>query len=407
MRYKINQLKPIRLFMFARKGATRLATVLMGLAAFFLCAPSWAEYGLNLTKGVTPISAEVYDLHMLIFWICVAIAVVVFSILIWAIVFFRKSRGAVADTTLTHSTRLEIIWTIIPIIILIGMAVPATRVLIAMEDTSEPDMTIKVTGYQWKWRYDYLDEGIGFFSSLDEASNKARQRNSGIDPRSVENYLLEVDEPVVVPINKKIRFLTTANDVLHSWWVPDLGWKRDAIPGYINSSWALVTKPGVYRGQCAELCGKDHGFMPVVLHAVSEEEYRAWVDEKKEQMEAADADATREFTLDELMARGEKVYQTNCAACHQPGGTGLPGAFPALKGVGLAIGPAVDHLNIVIHGKAGTAMAAFGPQLGDADIAAVVTYERNSWGNDALVEENAIVQPAMVAAQRGAKVARP
>ena len=223
----------------------------------------------------------------------------------------------------------------------------------------------------------------------------------------MENYLLEVDEPVVVPINKKIRFLTTANDVLHSWWVPDLGWKRDAIPGYINSSWALVTEPGVYRGQCAELCGKDHGFMPVVLHAVSEEEYRAWVGEKKEQMEAADADATREFTLDELMARGEKVYQTNCAACHQPGGTGLPGAFPALKGVGLAIGPAVDHLNIVIHGKAGTAMAAFGSQLGDADIAAVITYERNSWGNDALVEENAIVQPAMVAAQRGEKVARP
>ena len=168
--------------MFARKGATRLATVLMGLAALFLCAPTWAEYGLNLTRGVTPISAEVYDLHMLIFWICVAIAVVVFSILIWAIVFFRKSRGAVADTTLTHSTRLEIIWTIIPIIILVGMAVPATRVLIAMEDTSEPDMTIKVTGYQWKWRYDYLDEGIGFFSSLDEASNKARQLNSGIDP---------------------------------------------------------------------------------------------------------------------------------------------------------------------------------------------------------------------------------
>ena len=393
--------------MFTRRNLIYIQSCLIGLASFLVCVGSRAEYGLNLTRGVTPISEEVYDLHMLIFWICVVIAVVVFSILLWAIIFFRKSKGAVADTSLKHNTKLEIIWTAIPVLILIGMAIPATRVLIAMEDTSEPDMTIKVTGYQWKWRYDYLEEGIGFFSSLHESSDKARQRNSGIDPKSVENYLLEVDNPVVVPINKKIRFLTTANDVLHAWWVPDLGWKRDAIPGYINSSWAEITKPGVYRGQCAELCGKDHGFMPVVLHAVSEEEYQVWVEEQKTLMAAAEADSGKEFTLAELMTRGEKVYQANCAACHQAGGDGLPGAFPALKGSAITVGPVVDHINIVLNGKAGTLMAAFGPQLGDADLAAVITYERNSWGNDALVEEEVVVQPRRIAEQRGAEVAQP
>ena len=367
----------------------------------FLVFPSlvFAEYGLNMTRGVTPISREVYDLHMLILWICVVIAVVVFGVMFWAMIAFRKSRGAVPDTSFTHSTRMEIVWTAIPVLILVAMAVPATRTLIKMEDTSEYDLTVKVTGYQWKWRYDYIEDGIGFFSSLDKASNEARQLKSGIDPYGVDNYLLEVDNYVVLPIEKKIRILTTANDVLHAWWVPDLGWKRDAIPGFINASWTYIEEPGIYRGQCAELCGRDHAFMPVVVEAVPEDEYVAWVAEQKAMLAAAASDSDRTFSKDELMSKGAEVYGTNCAACHQPTGQGLPGAFPALAGQGISIGPVADHINIVLNGKPGTAMAAFGAQLSDADLAAVITYERNSWGNDALVEQS-VVQPADIKAAR-------
>lgn len=241
---------------------------------------------LNLPRGVTPFSRAVYDLHMLILWICVIIGVVVFGAILYSVLKFRKSQGAVAAKW-HESTAVEVAWTVIPFVILIAMAVPATKALILMEDVADSDVTIKVTGYQWKWHYDYVNEGFGFFSTIDQASNVARQRNSGIDPASVENYLLAVDNEVVVPVGKKVRFLTTAADVIHSWWVPDLGWKRDAIPGFINESWARVDEPGIYRGQCAELCGKDHGYMPVVLRAVSDEEYQAWV----AQMQAAQAPA--------------------------------------------------------------------------------------------------------------------
>jgi len=382
------------------RACTRLATVALAGWAL-LPRAALAEYGYNLTRGVTPISREVYDLHMLIFWICVAIAVVVFGAMFWSIFHYRKSRGAVA-AQFEHSTRAEIAWTIIPVIILVVMAVPATRVLVAMEDNADAEMTIKVTGYQWKWRYDYLDEDIGFFSSLDEKSNEARQLNSGISPYQVPNYLLDVDEPVVVPINKKIRFLTTSNDVIHAWWVPDLGWKRDAIPGFINSSWALIEEPGIYRGQCTELCGRDHAFMPVVLKAVSEEDYRAWVEEKRGVQLAAAEDAVKTFTLEEQMARGEGVYKQYCGACHQANGQGIPGAFPALAGSAIALGPIADHVDIILNGKAGTAMAAFGGQLDDAQIATVVTYERNAWGNDSQLAEGveSIIQPTEVAAYR-------
>ncbi len=235
-----------------------------------------ADWELNLMQGVTPFSREIYDLHMLILWICTAIGVVVFGAIFYSIWKFRKSQGAVAANW-HESTTVEILWTILPLAILVGMAIPATKALIMMEDVANADMTIKVTGYQWKWHYEYIDDGISFYSTITEDSNKARTLNSGIDPATVENYLLDVDKRVVVPVNKKIRFLTTAGDVIHAWWVPDLGWKRDAVPGFINESWATILEPGVYRGQCAELCGKDHGFMPVVVEAVSEDEYKAWV----------------------------------------------------------------------------------------------------------------------------------
>ncbi len=248
------------------------------LTACFLFLPLTlqADWGLNLTRGVTPFSNEVYDLHMVVLWICVAIGVAVFGAMFYAMFTFRKSKGAQAAGW--HDNHLvEAVWTVVPLLILVSIAVPATQTLIKMEDVSGSDMTIKVTGYQWMWQYDYVDSGITMYSKLADNSNMARQRNSGIDPSSVEHYLLDVDNRLIVPTNTKIRFLTTAADVIHAWWVPALGWKRDAIPGFINESWALIEKPGVYRGQCAELCGKDHGFMPIVVEAKSPDQYKEWL----------------------------------------------------------------------------------------------------------------------------------
>ncbi|MCS3903319.1 cytochrome c oxidase subunit 2 [Methylohalomonas lacus] len=368
----------------------RLARVAV-LPLLLLSSAAMAGYEqLNMTQGVTPLSKDIYDLHMIIMWICVAIGVVVFGIMFWSIFYHRKSRGAVASQ-FHHSTKAEIAWTIIPILILVGMAIPATKVLIAMENTGDSEMSIKVTGYQWKWEYDYIDEGVSFFSTLDSASNQARQLRAGLDPNEVPNYLLDVDNPVVVPVDTKIRFLTTANDVIHAWWVPDLGWKRDAIPGFINESWAVIEEPGTYRGQCAELCGRDHGFMPIVLVAKEKDEYEKWLAEKKAEQEKT-AEADREWSMDELMAKGEEVYGTNCAACHQANGEGVEGAFPSLTESDIIFGPKEDHVDVVLHGVDGTTMAAFGDQLSDAEIAAVVTYERNAWGN----EMGDMVQPSEV-----------
>jgi cytochrome c oxidase subunit 2 len=345
------------------------------LSAFYAADVS-AEYGLNMTRGVTDISHSVYDLHMTIFWICVAIGVVVFGVMFYSIFKHRKSKGAVASN-FHDNTTVEILWTIVPAIILIVMAIPATTVLIDMYDTSDADVDIKITGYQWKWRYEYLGQDVNFFSSLstpkDEIYNAA-QKN--------ENYLLEVDNALVVPINKKIRFLVTANDVIHSWWVPDFAVKRDAIPGFINESWTRINEPGIYRGQCTELCGKDHGFMPVVVRAVEQAEYDDWIIQKQEQAKAAAALAALTFTLEEQMQRGEEVYLKTCAACHQPNGAGIPPAFPALKGSDIALNDIQKHIEVVVDGIAGSAMQAYGDQLSDVDIAAVVTYERNAWGND-------------------------
>jgi len=366
------------------------------LPLFLLSGMAMAGYDqLNMPRGVTPLSREIYDLHMIILWICVAIGVVVFGVMFWSIFHHRKSRGAVA-AQFHHSTKAEIAWTIIPVLILVGMAIPATKTLIAMENTGESEMTIKVTGYQWKWHYDYIGEEFGFFSTMDATSNEIRQLRSNRDPNEIQHYLLDVDKPLVVPVDTKIRFLTTANDVIHAWWVPALGWKRDAIPGFINESWAIIEEPGTYRGQCAELCGRDHAFMPIVLVAKEKDDYEQWLAEQKAEQTAAAESGDRDWGMDELMAKGEEVYGTNCAACHQANGEGVPGAFPSLTESELVFGPKEDHVNVILHGVEGTSMAAFGEQLSDAEIAAVVTYERNAWGN----ELGDMVQPSEVKALR-------
>ena len=357
-----------------------------------------AEYPLNLTEGVTTTSKTVYDLHMLIFWICVIACVATFAVLIYSIFTHRKSKGAV-PATFHESTTVEIIWTTVPFLVLVGMAVPATKALLALEDTRDADMSIVVTGLQWKWKYEYLDgpaEGISFISNLDAKSNEIRQMNSGLDPADHEHYLLDVDNRLVVPINKKIRFLITADDVIHSWWIPALGWKQDAVPGFVNDGWTELTEPGVYRGKCAELCGKDHGFMPIVLEAKTEEDYNQWVADQKAGVAAAAAAATQTWTLDDLMAKGEQVYNTNCAACHQVNGQGIPGVFKAIAGSPVATGDKAKHIDIGMNGVPGSAMQAFAGQLNDVDMAAVLTYQRNAFGNNT----GDMVQPSEISALR-------
>ncbi|WP_046017901.1 cytochrome c oxidase subunit II [Marinomonas sp. S3726] len=352
-------------------------------AALIILAALWsvsaqADWALNMTEGVTEVSRSIYSLHMQIFWICVVIAIAVFSVMFWSIIHHRKSAGAKAEQ-FHENTTVELIWTIVPVLILVAMAVPATTTLIEMYDTSDSDVDIQVTGYQWKWQYQYLGEDLSFFSNLstnpDEIYNKVEKN---------ENYLLEVDEPLVVPIGKKIRFLVTSNDVIHSWWVPAFAVKRDAIPGFINESWTRIDEVGTYRGQCAELCGKDHGFMPIVVQAVTDEDYALWLADKKASIAAEVAAAARVWSLEELMERGEKVYQTNCAACHQVGGQGISPMFPALKASAIATKPEQidEHIKIVLEGRAGTAMQAYAAQLSAVELAAVITYERNAWGND-------------------------
>lgn len=379
------------------KGLGLLAAVLSLMAT-----PAMAELVLNMREGVTTTSHEVYDLHMIIFWVCVGIGVVVFGAMIWSILHHRKSKGAVASQ-FHESTTMEIVWTVIPIVILVTMAIPATRTLLAMEDTSNTDMTIKITGLQWKWQYEYVDgeaAGINFISSLHPDHNQARLLGAGMNADSLrekfgQNYLLEVDNPLVVPTGKKIRFLLTASDVIHSWWVPDLGWKKDAIPGFINEGWTSIDEPGIYRGKCAELCGRDHGFMPIVVVAKDPADYAAWVAAQKGEAAKAEASADREWSKDELMAKGEQAYGANCAACHMQNGQGLAPAFPALAGSAITVGDAAAHIDIVLNGKPGTAMAAYKGILNDVDLAAIITYERNAWGNSA-----STVQPADVKAAR-------
>lgn len=430
-----------------------------------------AEYGLNLPKGVSDYSGQVYDMHMMVLWICVVIGIGVFGAMFYTIFAHRKSKG-VEPAQFSHSTTVEIIWTAIPVLILIAIALPATKGMMQMDSPrdaqGEPvtmDMTVKITGYQWKWRYDYLDEGFGFLSTLTADSNIARQKGSGVDVNTVDNYLLDVDNPLVIPANTNIRFLLTSDDVIHSWWVPEFGWKRDAIPGFINEAWTNIKEPGTYRGQCAELCGKDHGYMPIVVEVLSQSDYAQWLaqqngdavaeqpatqnessgteltesaqsdesdtdmadvgetlptevgesltemtsDETDEQMsdqqaqesQAQEVTAGNEneqsdggWSMDKLMARGEEVYNTQCLACHKIDGSGMPPAFPSLVDSEVVSGDVAKNIDVVTHGVSGTAMAPFGRMLPAEDVAAVITYIRNSFGH----ETGDRVQPADIEA---------
>lgn len=387
------------------RGMALLAAMAMGAAEAYT-GEEW-----NMTQGVTAISREVYHLHMLVFYACCAIGALVFGVMIYSLINHRRSKNP-KPANFHESTTVEILWTVAPFIILIALAIPAAGTLIKMEDTRNSEMTVKITGYQWKWQYEYLDQGVSFYSTLSAESNKARQLDSGIDVNTVENYLVDVDNPLVVPVGKKIRFVITANDVIHAWWVPALAIKKDAIPGYINEVWTKIDEPGTYRGVCAELCGRDHGFMPIVVKAVPEAEYNAWLAKMKAggsgvaaatpavttdaapavAKTEAEVAAASEPSKDELMKTGEKVYAANCAACHQPTGKGMPPNFPALVGSKVANGPAEAHIKQTLNGK--NLMPPF-KQLSDADIAAVVTYQRLSWGN-----KGGAVKVADVAAAR-------
>ncbi len=367
----------------------------------------FADYQLDMTPGVTDISQQVFDMHRTMLWWCVAIGVVVFGLMFYSMFKHRKSAGHKASQ-FHESTTIELIWTILPFVILILMAIPATKVLVAMDNTENSALTIKVTGSQWKWHYEYLDwegkgqPGVDFYSVLSTPQDQIIRPvlASGLFPKSIAKdaykedgsyaaqealYKRNVDKPLVIPTGRKIRFVITSDDVIHSWWVPDFAIKKDAIPGFINELWTLVPegKDGIYRGQCAELCGKDHAFMPIVVDARPVEEFEQWLTQATEEQKAAELAAAnsvdKTFNKDELMEEGEKTYIARCSACHQATGQGLPPTFPSLVGSAIATGPVADHINIVLHGK--NAMPAFGKVLSPKEIAAVITYERNAWGN--------------------------
>ncbi|GGX48279.1 cytochrome c oxidase subunit II [Saccharospirillum salsuginis] len=341
---------------------------------------SWAQadWTLNMPKGVTDISQEVYGLHMLTFWVCVIIGIIVFGVMFYAMFKHRKSKGAVS-ANFHESTKVELAWTLIPAVVIFAIGVKATYTLADMYNTDDSELTVEITGYQWKWRYRYLNDDpnaeVSFFSNLATSRDEINNR---LDKN--ENYLLEVDEPLVLPVDQKVRFVLTAADVIHSWWVPQLGVKKDAIPGIANEAWTIINETGTYRGQCTELCGKDHGFMPVVVEAVPQEEFDTWLAGKQEEARKLAELTEKDWTMDELMERGRQAYQTTCAACHGQNGEGA--GFPALAGSAIATGPVEDHIDIVVNGVNGTAMQAFGAQLSEVDIAAIITYERNAWGNN-------------------------
>ncbi len=371
-----------------------VSRLILGLGLWLAAPAVFAEYALNFQKPVTPVAHKILELHNMILLICVIIFVIVFGVMFYSIFAHRKSRGYKPAKFHDNAT-LEVVWTVIPFLILVSMAIPSTATLLEMSDTSKSDLTVKITGYQWKWKYDYPDQDVSFFSTLatprDQIENKATKG---------EHYLLEVDNPIVVPVGKKIRFLVTANDVIHSWWVPQLGVKKDAIPGFINEFWVRADETGTFRGQCAELCGKDHGFMPIVVSAVSPEDFTKWVAMQKDKVATESAGGAKTWSKDELMEKGKKAYAATCAACHGPEGKGIPGVFPALEGSKVATGPVDEHIKTVLHGRAtgkfSAQMPAFAAQLSDTDTAAIITFERNALGNKA----GDVVQPSQVKALR-------
>lgn len=409
----------------SKTGRGARASALLAMAA---SSPSWAYTSAkwNLPEGVSELSHELNHLHMMMFWVCVVIGLIVFGAMFYSVFAHRKSKGA-RPADFHESTLVEVLWTAVPFVILIALAIPAAATLVKMDDTGDADLDVIVTGYQWKWGYEYRGTGVSFFSTLAPASNQARQLRSGIDPYTVPNYIVDVDNPLVLPVGRKVRFLITSKDVIHAWWVSEIAVKKDAIPGYINEMWTRIEKPGEYRGVCAELCGRDHAFMPIVVKAVPADEFDAWLAERKAsgaRTAAADpqtADTASDAAVgnsvsapaspqvvaaaagqaaagaaavskEELVAKGEKVYQANCMACHQADGSGMPPTFPTLHASPIANGPAAAQIEQILKGKG--MMPPF-PQLSDEDIAAVATYERVSWGNT-----GSVVQPAEVTALR-------
>ena len=358
---------------YIRKLVTKLALVTYSAIPLAVYSAENSDY--NMPVGVTEVSQSIFGLHMLIFWICVVIGVIVFSIMFWSMWKYRKSKGAVAADFDDHFW-LEIGWTVAATAVLVWMAVPSAQVMVQAYDDAEGEINILVTGHQWKWHYEYMEDEVSFFSNL---STSQEQIDNKV-PKG-EFYLSEVDEPLVIPINTRVRFLITGNDVIHSWWVPDFAVKQDAIPGFINTAWTNVPEPGIYRGACTELCGIKHAFMPVVVRAVEREAYDAFIAEKVALAEAEKMLTSKEWTKDELMERGEKFYVTNCVACHQANGKGIPPVFPALEGSEVALNDSEKHIEILMEGIQGSAMAAFGDSYSEVDIASVITYTRQAWSN--------------------------
>lgn len=348
----------------------------------------------DLREGVTDMSRRIQDLHHLSLAVCVVVGIIVFGAMFYSIVAHRRSRHP-KPADFHESLLVEIVWTTVPILILVGMAIPATTTLLEIEDNSDPDLTILITASQWKWHYQYLEADIGFYSNL---TTPTAQINN-LEPKG-ENYLLEVDNPLVLPTNKKVRFLTTSNDVIHSWWVPDFAVKQDAIPGFINEAWARLDQPGLFRGQCAELCGKDHAYMPVVVEVRLEAEFDKWIDDQRLAKELSSgqavADRNKTWTMAELMPIGEQVFLTHCATCHESTGVGQGVTYPALAGGEIPNGPLEVHIDRVMNGRGGTEMQSWAPQLSDRELAAVITYERNAWGNSTAD----VVQPKTIYATR-------
>ena len=364
-----------------------MGRVFSGAVLAFLSPLAAAQNQVNMSPGVTEIGADIFELHMLIMWICVVIGVAVFAVMFYSIYAHRKSKGHQASQ-FHESTKVEVAWTVVPFLILIAMAVPATSTLLEVYDNDEAELDIMITGYQWKWKYEYLVESgepVAFFSNL--ATSQEEIYNTD---KKGDNYLLEVDEPLVIPTNTKVRFLVTANDVIHSWWVPEIAVKRDAIPGFINEAWTRVPEEGIYRGQCTELCGAYHGFMPVEVHAVSRDEFDAWMAAKRGAAAAQTQLAMQTLSVDDLMDQGKAVYDSACLACH--GAQGQGGIGNAIAGSAVVMGDLSNHMAVVAKGVSGTAMQAFGGQLNDVEMAAVLTYQRNAFGNNT----GDVVQPGDV-----------
>lgn len=391
--------------------AKRLQALMLGLAVTAAGIPALAvaqvqgrpiENQLNLQMPVTRIAAEIDSLHTWMMIVCLVIFVGVFGVMFYSVFKHRRSLGH-KPATFHESTAVEIAWTVVPFLIVIGMALPATKTVVAMKDTSNADLTIKVTGMQWKWGYDYLKgegEGISFLSNLATPRAQIGTPDQLATDKRGENYLMEVDNEMVVPVGKKIRLVLTANDVIHAWTIPAFGVKQDAIPGFVRDTWFTAEKIGTYRGNCVELCGKEHAFMPIVVRVVSEADYTLWVNEKKAAMAALAEDPSKVWTVDELKTKGEAVYAANCVACHQANGKGVPGAFAALDGSQVVNGPKADQISVLLNGQKSGKYPSEMPgwkQLSDSEIAAVITYTRNNWSNKA--SEN-IVQPAEILAAR-------